>query len=158
MDVIDIKPEKVQRKDISLETLKDKPKPIVTYEATKNEVSKNIQEFDKKVQKHTASPYDYNSISLAKKAEYTPTADEMIMNPTYNYVGKFLGVDTVHEWGKQHDKVRTLVDWAEQKTGSKDLNSVMNFLNRALNAAPSFGMNHKRIDQLYMYAKLNMTR
>jgi len=155
MELTIIPSEETPRENISLGSLKDKPKekrPEIVAE--KLELSKNIQKFDNK--KHTASPYDYNSISLAKKTEYTPTADEMITTPIYNHVGKFLGIDTRHEWNQHYDKVKTLVDWAQKKSGAKDLNSVMNFLNGALNAAPSFGMNHKRIDQLYMYARLNM--
>lgn len=158
MDLI-VKPvEKLEKKEFDLKSLKDQPREVVEHKAPRVELSDNIKEFDKKERKHVTSPYDYNSISLSKKNDYMPTADQMILNPTYNSVGKFLGVDTLHDWSKYNDKVKTLVDWAETKTGSKDINSIMNFLNGALNAAPSFGMNNKRIDQLYLYAKVNMAK
>lgn len=158
MDLVIVPEKKAVREDFSLNSLKDKPKEIKPeIKAEKKELSENIKQFDNKPRK-VASPYDYNSISLARKVEYTPTADEMLTNPTYNTVGKFLGVDTIHDWSKYSDKVKVLVDWAEAKTGTKDMNGIMNFLNGALNAAPSFGMHSKRIDQLYLYAKLNMNQ
>jgi hypothetical protein len=141
--------------EISLESLKDKPrqeKPEI--KADKIELSENIKKFDNK--KRIASPYDYNIVALNKKHDYTPTAEELILSPVHNSVGKFLGIDTIHDWGQHYDKVGKLVEWAKTKTGKDDINSIMDFLNQALNAAPSFGMNHRRIDQLYMYAKLNM--
>lgn len=153
---MDLKPQPAYKENISLSELKDKPVKQVEYTAPKAELSENIQRFDQKVKKKVASPYDYNSVSLSKKVDYMPSADQMITNPVYNSVGKFLGIDTLHDWSAQSDKVKMLVDWAETKTGKNDMNSIMDFLNGALNAAPSFGMNHKRIDQLYMYAKLNM--
>ncbi len=156
MDLI-VKPEaKKAREDFNLESLKDAPRKEVVHKAPKAELSENIQAFDKKPR--VASPYDYNSISLNKQVDYTPTADQMITDPVYNTIGKFLGVDTLHDWSKYSDKVKTLVDWAQVKTGKKDMQGIMDFLSGALNAAPSFGMNNKRIDQLYIYARMNMAK
>lgn len=158
MDLVVIPEKKGAREDFSLNSLRDKPKEIKPeIKAEKRELSEAIKQFDSKP-RNVATPFDYNAISLDRKVDYTPTADEMITNPVYNTVGKFLGVDTIHDWSKYSDKVKTLVDWAEVKTGKKDMNSVMDFLNGALNAAPSFGMNNKRIDQLYLYAKINMNK
>lgn len=150
--LIELKQEKSRPQRVSAKGHMEKaPKH---YEAEKKSLSENIIKFDKR--KRISSPYDYNTVSLNKTVKYDPTADEMISNPTYNTVGKFLGVDTHHEWGQYYNKVRTLVDWAKKKTGKEDTISVMNFLNGALSAAPSFGMHHKRIDQLYLYARMNM--
>lgn len=154
MDLIIKEPEATVREEINPNSLKDKPKEVKEIVVEKKQLSKNIQDFDKRL-RNVASPFDFNSVSLARKVEYTPTAGEMIANPTYNTVGKYLGVDTIHDWGQNYDKVKKLVDWAEEKTGKNDINSIMDFLNGALNAAPSFGMNHKKIDQLYLYARLS---
>lgn len=154
----DIKLINIKQENHSVKKLSTKGKAPVEakqYVADKKEISKNIAAFDKKPRKPVAGPYDYNSIVLNKKPTYTPTADQMLTDPTYNTVGKFLGVDTHHDWGKSYDKVKDLVDWAKKKTGKKDANAIMNFLNGALNAAPSFGMHHKRIDQLHLYSKMS---
>jgi hypothetical protein len=156
MDLV-VPDKKTLKEEFSLSSLKDKPRKVKEIRAEKVELSDGIKRFDNRPRK-TASPFDYNTVALSRKNDYMPSADQMITNPTYNTVGKFLGVDTIHDWSKYSDKVKTLVDWAEIKTGKKDINAIMHFLNGALNAAPSFGMNNKRIDQLFLYAKLNMNK
>ena len=160
----DIKLKVIQREEplkerVSSGELRDKPIKQEKIEIEKVNLSKNIQNFDSKVNKYkTANPYDYNSISLAKRSSVavTPTATQMILDPTYNTIGKFLGVDTVHEWGVNYDKVKTIVDWAKSRSGAKTIEGLMNFLNGASQFVPSFGMNHKKIDQIHLYATLQL--
>lgn len=147
----EIKSEAPKRESVSYEgRMPAEPKQ---YTAEKKEVSDNIKEFDARPRKVVS--YDYNTIALNRPRPVNLTADQMLTDPLYNTIGKFLGVDTHHEWGKYYDKVEDLVDWAQDRTGKKDVESIMDFLNGALNAAPSFGMHHKRIDQLHLYAKMS---
>lgn len=123
----------------------------------KVEVSKNIKSFERKVAKRSMGPYDYNVVAINNRTGYEPTAAQLISNPVYNTVGKFLGVDTQKEWGQYYDKVKVIKDWAEKKTGSKSLKTLISFIDGAMNASPSFGMSQKRIERVYLYAKLNET-
>ena len=138
-------------------SLKSKPKKEATeYEAVKLEISKNIQKFDKKVKVHTESPYSFNSVSLKKREENystSQTATDLITNPTYNTIGKFLGVDTVHDWDRDCDKVFTIVEWAKQKVGD-DLNKIMKWLGQQSRTLPNMGT--KTIDNLYIYARMKL--
>lgn len=90
------------------ENKKEAKKKVIKIKSV--ELSENIKKFDQKSRVAT-SPYDYNVVVVTKKPDYTPTADEMITDPVYNTIGKFLGVDTLHDWGKYSDKVKTLVEW-----------------------------------------------
>lgn len=153
MDVI-IKPEQKQVKDvINPNLLKDKPRQQVQYEAEKVVLSDNIQKFDKKPRVFTQNPYDYNSVSLHKnKDTYTPSAEQMIADPTYNLAGKALGVDTVHDWNRDYDKVAKIVDWAREQTGLTDSEKLSSWIYAQLRNAPAMG--GKRIDDLYIYSRL----
>lgn len=142
-EVLDLKPES-----------SEKPKD---FKAPKVELSENITRFDDRVKKvHTKNPYDYNTVSLNKdqRAVTTPTASAMITNPEYNTVGKFLGVDTLHEWNKDYDKVYEIVKWAKAKSGAEDTTQLVQWLNGALQFVPSLSTNHKKIDQLFLYSKM----
>ncbi len=132
-------------------------KTEIKLEETK--ISKNIEKYDRKIARvKRAKPYDYNSLALDAPVERVATADETVMDPTYNLVGKFLGVDTRSDWSKYSDKVQTIVKWAKEKSGAKDLQALVNWISGAANIAPSFGMNHKKIDQLFLYAKLQLSK
>lgn len=130
------------------------------YEAEKKEVSENIKNFDLQIKKPKApSPYDYNAIALKPKpVSVTADATSMLMNPKFNTVAKFLGVDTLHDWGKYYDKVGTIVEWAEQNSGVKTLEDLVHWISGASNVAPSFGNNQRKVDQLYIYAKMQMKK
>lgn len=154
-NLIIIPSEEVVQEKVSL-----KPKPVtkpVEYKTEKVEVSDNIKSFDDRVKKvHTKNPFDYNNIVLDKdqRAITTPTAFQMITNPTYNTIGKFLGVDTLHEWNKDYDKVYAIVKWAESRSGTKKIDQLVQWLNGAINFVPSLSSNHRKIDQLYLYSKI----
>ena len=160
MDLNIIEPEVTPRENISLNSLKDKPKEKkVVYEAEKLELSKNIQKFDRKPRVYTENPYAYNSISLKKeKPNSSPsaTAEEMITNPTYNTIGKFLGIDTVHDWNQYYDKVFTITEWAKQKSGQKDMGKLMKWISSKSRTVPSMG--GKNIDNLYLFARLALNK
>lgn len=140
-------------------SLKSAPKPKpVEYKAETFDVSDNIKRFDLKAEKaRSKNPHDYQS-AQAKPVNTTPTAFEMITNPLYNTVGKFLGVDTLHDWERNYDKVETIVRWAKKKTGSDKIETIVNFLNGASQFAPTFDMNHKKIDQIHLYAHMQLTK
>ena len=155
MDLIIIKPEEVLRDDISLRLLRDKPKikqPEVVAE--KLELSKNIQKFDRP-RVYTENPYSYNAVSLKKEtrvATPTATAEEMITNPTYNTIGKFLGIDTVHDWNRYYDKVFVITEWAKKKSGTDNMAKLMKWISGKARTVPSMG--GKNIDNLYLFARL----
>lgn len=156
MDLIVRSTEETVQEKVSL---KPKPQAIqVKHEAARVELSENIRKFDKKVKVHTQNPYAFNTV--AKKIERpvtntSQTATQMITNPTYNSIGKFLGVDTVHDWGRYYDKVYTITEWAKQKVGDNQL-KIAKWLTEKLNHTPSMGA--KRIDDLYIAAKLDLER
>lgn len=156
MDLKVIPTEEVIREDISLNSLKDKPKEIKpVYKADKFELSKNIQKFDKKPKVYTSDPYSYNAISLKKKVYNvapTATAEEMITNPTYNTIGKFLGIDTIHDWNSYYDKIYTITEWAKKKSGVNDTEKLMKWISNKSRTVPSMG--GKNIDNLYLFARL----
>lgn len=128
------------------------------YEAEKVEISDNIKRFDRKVKIYTSNPYTYNMV--AKKNTQQPlsttqTATQMITNPIYNSIGKFLGVDTIHDWGQYYDKVYLITEWAKQKVG-EDKMKIMKWLTNKSRQVPSMGA--KRIDDLHIAARLEMER
>lgn len=134
------------------------PSAPVEYKAPEVKLSDTFKEFDLKVEKaKKVVPTDYNSVAKPSQTA-TMTAFQMITDPLYNTVGKFLGVDTLHEWGRNYDKVETIVRWAKKKTGSDKLETIVNFLNGASQFAPTFDMNHKKIDQIHLYAKMQLTK
>jgi hypothetical protein len=125
------------------------------YEATKVELPENIQAFDKKAKNYTENPYSYNSVAFKEKESTIPssqTADQLITNPVYNLIGKFLGVDTVNDWGRYYDKVYAITEWAKGEVGD-DVQEIMKFLDHKARTLPSVG--NKTIDNLHIFAKLN---
>ena len=129
------------------------------YETPKIEISKNIQKFDKKPRVFTENPYSYNSVSLKKfKVEATPnqSASELLTNPTYNTIGKFLGVDAIHDWNKYSDKVYAITEWAKAKTGTDKLDKLMGWIGKQAKLVPNMGA--KEIDNLYLYARIFLNK
>lgn len=125
---------------------------VKNIKAPKVELSENIRRFDEKVKIYKENPYSFNQVALKKdKVSVLPvkTADQMITEPTYNAVGKLLGVDTVHDWNKYYDKVYTIVEWAK-KHGVTELDSIVKWLGDKSREVPSLGS--KRIDDLYFVA------
>jgi hypothetical protein len=159
MDVIDIPTEEVQKDKISLSLLKDKPRPKIDYEVPKVELSKNIQKFDNRSKVYTENPYAYNTVALKKtKPNVSPSssASEMITNPVYNTIGKFLGVDTIHDWEKYYDKVYAITEWAKVKSGEGDINKLMSWIGNKSRSLPNMG--NKNIDNLYLFARLYLNK
>lgn len=156
MDLI-VKPEeKSVKTEFSEDALKDQPKEVIRYKVPKVKLSENIQAFDERPRVYTQNPYEYNSVSLRKDVEYTPTASEMIADPLYNKTAKALGVDTVHDWNLFYDKVAKIVDWAKQETNLTDINDLVNFIYQQSSIAPTMG--GRKIDDLYMYFKLKVNK
>lgn len=160
MDLQILPTEEVVRENISLNSLKDKPKEKQPkYEAEKIELSRNIQKFDKRPKVYTENPYSYNAVALKKyKPDVLPTAtaEEMITNPTYNTIGKFLGIDAVHDWNRYYDKVFTITQWAKLKSGTKDTGKLMKWISDKSRTVPSMG--GKNIDNLYLHARLALNK
>lgn len=159
VDITIIPTEETPRDNISLRSLRDRPKekqPV--YEAEKLELSKNIQKFDKKPKVYTENPYSYNSVALKKAQPVAPTAtaEEMITNPTYNTIGKFLGVDTVHDWNRYYDKVFTITEWAKLKSNTDNMGKLMKWISGKAKTVPNMGGNN--IDNLYLFARLALNK
>jgi hypothetical protein len=157
-DLIIVPHEEVLQEKVSLKS--PPPAKQVQYEAEKKELSDNIKKFDRKprVKVYTENPFSFNAVSLKKdKPPISPnqTANQMITDPTYNTIGKFLGIDTVHDWGKYYDKVYVVTEWAKQKVGD-DRVKIMNWLTQKIRQVPSMGS--KKIDDLHIAAKLEMER
>jgi hypothetical protein len=132
---------------------------IVKQDVPKVELSENIRRFDKKVKVYTENPYSFNAVSLKKNQPDVPpvqSASQMISNPVYNTVGKFLGLDTTHEWNKYYDKVYTIAEWAKVKTGTDNINSVIKWINSQAKRLPNIGA--KNIDNLYLFARLYFSK
>ncbi len=151
-DLIIVPSEEVVQEKVSL---KAKPQAIqVKHEAVKVELSDNIKRFDKKVKIHTQNPFAFNTVAKRVNKPQTltsQTATQMITNPTYNAIGKFLGVDTLHDWGRYYDKVYLITEWAKQKVGDDPL-KITKWLSQKLNQIPTMGS--KRIDDLHVSARL----
>lgn len=158
MDLTIIKPEETIKDDISLRSLKDKPKVKKEYEVEHKEVSKNIQAFDKRPKVYTENPFSYNSVSLKKKTSSIPNvgAEEMITNPTYNTIGKFLGVDTIHNWNKEYNKVYAIAEWAKVKSGVQETGKLIDWIGKQVKKVPNVG--NTNLDNLYLFARLYLSK
>lgn len=156
MELTVIPNEEVVQEKVSL---KSRPQAIqVKHEAPKVELSDNIKRFDKKVKIHTSNPFAFNTVSKRQVrpiTNTTQTASQMIVNPTYNSIGKFLGVDTIHDWGRYYDKVHYITEWAREKVGNDTL-KIMKYLTQKLNHTPTMGA--KRIDDLHIAARLELEK
>lgn len=155
MDLKIIPTEEAPREDISISSLRDKPKqkqPEIKAEQV--ELSKNIQKFDKKPRVYTQDPYSYNAVSLKPRVVTNPTAtaEQMITSPLYNTIGKFLGIDTVHDWNRYYDKVFVITEWARRNAKDSDTNKLIKWIGNKAKTLPSVG--DKRIDNLYLFARL----
>jgi hypothetical protein len=138
-------------------SLKSPPKPErESYVADKVSLSDNIRKFDEKVKNKvfTKNPFDHNSISIKdhESVASIPTASEMIASPTYNQIGKILGVDTLHEWGIYYDKVYEVTKLAEEKSQITDTARLSSWILDQMNNAPSLG--GKRINDVHIYLKV----
>lgn len=159
MDKIEEKtPVDTRRHPVSMNSPEPVPRPEIKVE--KVDISKNIKSYDRKVNRAKSYRlYDYNTIALDKKLDTRiATPSENLLDPTINVVGKFLGVDTHHEWSKYSDKLSTIVMWAKEKAKTDDIEKILTWLDKTSNNVPSFGMSNKKIDQLYLYARLQLNK
>ena len=125
------------------------------YTVPEVKLSENIQKFDKRPRVYTNNPYSFNEVSkkqIEAPIQMSPTATQMITDPLYNEVGKSLGVDTLHEWGMNYDKVQDIVDLAKQRSGIKDSKKLSNWIYQLLNKVPSLG--GKRINDVHVFLKM----
>lgn len=158
-DITVIPTEEPIREDISLRSLRDKPKEKpVEYKVEKKELSKNIQKFDKKPRVYTENPYSYNAVSLKKRPDVTPTqsAEELLTDPTYNTMGKVLGVDTVHDWNRYYNKIYAITEWAKLKSGETEVGKIIKWVTDQSRRIPNMGA--KEIDSLYLHARLYLIK
>lgn len=161
MDLIVKQPVQTKSEEVSMAPRPETP--IKKIRLPKIELSEGIKQYDQKVQEHkskvyTQNPYDYNSISLNKETDETPTqsAEQMISDQTYNTVAKFLGVDTIHDWNKYYDKVYAIVEWAKKEANINEPEQVMRWVADKVRETPNVG--NKNIDNLYIFAKLFLQR
>lgn len=156
MDIklIEVKSEESKPESLSLKSKEPKPQPEYTAEDVTGKIteSKSFEKYDKIVLKSKSEVEETKTVNNV--GPKTPTLYSIILNPVYNTVGKFLGIESISDWRENHQKVMTITDWASEKSKSKDMAGLVTWLDNELNKAPSFGMNHKRIDQLYMWIKL----
>jgi len=142
---------------VNLETPEKKAEK--EYKIPKAEVSKNIQRFDRKPRVYTENPYSFNAISLKKeKPSATPNkaASELLVDPVYNTIGKFLGVDAIHDWNRYSNKVYAITEWAKAKTGKGDIESLVRWIGNQAKSVPNMGT--KEIDNLYLYARMYLNK
>lgn len=138
---------KPQRDNISLDLLKDKPRSTPEYKAPEITLSKTIQEFDSKKTKSV----EYKA-PLLNEEPNSPTASQMLTDPIYNRAGRALGVDNMHSWYKNHEKIKILVEWAKKETRFEDSDRLSSWLYSQTKQAPSMG--GTKIDDLYSYFRL----
>lgn len=140
---------------VSMAPKKISVRPNIVIE--KPTLSENIQRFDRKVlRRKQVNPFAYNSVIESQKENnisVTPTAENMIVNETYNSIGKMLGVDTKREWNLYYDKIYKIVEWVQLKTKTDKFESIVKYINDKLRTVPTMGS--KRIDDLFIYTKLN---
>lgn len=125
----------------------EKPKEFKVDRPT---LSENIQAFDKKPRVFTKNPFGYEEVR--KGSQQTPTSDQMIATPLYNTVGKMLGVDVVHNWGMDYDKVYEITQLAKEKTGIKNEEKLQQWIYKKAQSIPN--VSGKKITDLLMYLKL----
>lgn len=133
-------------------SLKAKPKAEVkkiTLETV--ELSKGIQKFDNLSRKkvYSENPYSHQAV---RRSIQTQTASTAVTNPIYNYIGKYLGIDTRHDWDRYYDKIVSIADWAKRKSGESDLPKVISWLGKRSKSIPSVGGN--TLTDLYLFSKL----
>ena len=156
MDVKVIPEQKLVKENVSLEG-----KPLVEpkqYKAQKVELSETIKAFDEKVNKpkvYTEDPTTHEAVAFKKDGQRMPAATEMIMDRTYNTVGKMLGVDTLHDWGKYYDKIHTITEWAKQSMESDDPAEIILWIGEKARQLPNLGASN--IDNLNLFARLYFT-
>lgn len=158
MSELIIKENKIESPE-TLSLKSEAPTPSKAVKLEKVELSKNIQAFDKKPRVFTENPFSFNAVAkrqaekrMEQRVEASPTATQMITDPLYNRVGKSLGVDTIHEWGLNYDKVYEIVELAKQKSGITDPNRLAEWIYNRTSQAPSLGS--KRINDVYIYLKM----
>ena len=99
---------------------------------------------------YTEDPFSYNFIAL-KKSEVnrmpTPAEQDVIANPTYNLVGKALGIKDQTGWSRNYDKVYLITEWAKERTGYNDPDMLLAWIKKASKYA--FILGGKRIDNLF---------
>ena len=142
--------------EVSLASTKE-PTTVKEYKVDKPELSENIKKYDNRPKVFTEDPFDHNVVSR-KKDDGLPskTASDMIAEPIYNYLGKFLGVDTTKEWDLHYQKVYTIAEWAKKETGTDDIEGLMAWLSDKAKTLPTVG--NKKMDDLYLFAKMHFTR
>lgn len=156
-DLIVVPTKKTVKEEVSLEP---KPKdPPKEYKVPKVSLSKTIKEYDKKIKNkpkvYTENPYDYNSVSLKPQERVFPItkgAEEMLLDPTYNTIGKLFGVDTLHEWGKNYEKILGITEWAKEETGTEDIDKLVDWIAAKTKEVPNLGA--KNIDNLFIFSNL----
>lgn len=148
VDIQIIDSPEVEKTPVSLKAKpKEKPQKVVVE---KVELSERIVQFDKKKRESSNNPYSYNFV--AQKIKQSQTANQAITNPLYNFVGKYLGVDTRHDWDLFYDKIVSIADWAKHKSGENDVSKVISWLGRKSKSSHSISGN--AINDLYLFSKL----
>lgn len=161
-DLIIVPEEKSTKKDVSL---KPEPKaPPKEFKVPKVKLAEGIKAYDKKVKEiknkvYTENPYDYNSVSLKPKEgniQIDKSAEEMLVDPTYNTIGKLFGIDTIHDWGKYYEKIYNITEWAKDETQTDDVGSLVEWIANKTKELPNLGA--KNIDNLFIFAGIHFNK
>lgn len=144
----------IESPEVEKELISLRAKPKVKQEKIvleKVELSDRIQKFDKLAKRkvYTENPYSHQAV---RKQIQTKTSSNAVLDPTYNTVGKYLGVDTRRDWDQVYEKVMTITDWAKRKSGETDLSKILLWLGRKTKSIPSVSGN--TLGDLYLFSKL----
>jgi hypothetical protein len=104
---------------------------------------------------YTEDPFSYNFVSLKQSRINElplPTAEQMIATPQYNAIGKFLGIDTTHDWNRNYEKVHKITEWAKERSGFTETADLERWIDDVLKRIPSLGA--KKITNLYAHIKM----
>lgn len=145
MDLIEVK--QPISKPQEIKEVPKEVKSVPEYKAQKVNLSKNIQEYDKKVDRHVET----------RPVETKPNTEKYLstaFDPTYNLIGKFIGIDTLHDWKASSDKVIAIVEWARKESKAKDTQDLLKWISNKAREVPSVG-HAKILDQLYLFARLS---
>lgn len=107
----------------------------------------------------TEDPFAYNYISLNKSKVdelHVPGMETVKTDPIYYAVGKSLGLEDPHDWPKYYDKIFIIAEWAKERTGSSDPETILSWIEHASKYLPDMGS--KKVNDLYNHMRVSLVK
>lgn len=80
---------------------------------------------------YTENPFSYNYVAKQQSKVNdlsVPGRDDVVANSDYSLVGKMMGLKTAEDWNKNYDKIFTIAEWAKERSGLKDPNEIVQWI------------------------------